>query len=156
VGALLTEVLEEEGFAFVQASDLDDGLQLARACGPDLIVLDLAPHTAGGSGLAHLGGDRATRHLPLIVVLRPGARLDRSRAGSIDAVLPGPLDLDVLLEHIWRVGNARLLGAVNGPGRGEPRPVSDGGSEAAALAPGVLRSADVAGAEPAVRAGHEP
>ena len=111
VSALLSEVLEEEGFAVVQASDIDSGLEQARACGPDLIILDLS-----SGELDRLGGDCATRYLPLIVILRPGACLDLSRTAPIDALLPGPLDLDLLLEHIWRVGNARLLGAVNGPG----------------------------------------
>ena len=152
----LTEALQEEGFAVVQAGDVQDGVRQARACGPDLIVLDLPPHAVAGRGLDRLRHDQVTRGLPLIVIRRPGVRLDLSRSGAIDALLSSPVDLDVVLEHVWRVVNTRLLGTVKDHGRGDPpRLVRDGGSEAAS-ATGALRSDDMAGTDPPVRHRREP
>ena len=90
------------------------------------------------------------------MIRRPGVRLDLSQSGAIDALLSSPVDLDVVLEHVWRVVNTHVLGTVNGHGSGDsPRLVRDGGS-GAAPATGVLRSADVAGTDPPVRDRHEP
>jgi DNA-binding response OmpR family regulator len=133
---LLAEALQEEGFAVVQARTVHDGVRQAHAGGPDLIVLDLLPGAVAGPGLDRLRHDRATRGLPLIVIRRPGVRLDRGRRGASDALLSSPVDVDALLEHVWRVVNTRLLGTVNRHGRGDPpRLVRDGGSETAVRDP---------------------
>ncbi len=123
---LLTDVLQEEGFSVVRAGDVRHVVQHARARGPDLIVLDLLPHAVAEPVLDRLRHDRATRRLPLIVIRRADVPLDLSRSGPIDALLSSAVDVDLLLDHVWRAVNTHVLGTVNGHGRCDPpRPVAE-------------------------------
>lgn len=113
---LLTEALQEEGFGVTQASDVPDALRQARACEPDLIVLDPRPTTSVARELQRLRADPATCGLPLIVIRRAGPCPDDGRAYAWQA---NPVDVDLLVEHVWRVVNTHVLGIPVGHGRGE-------------------------------------
>jgi CheY-like chemotaxis protein len=110
---LLTEALQEEGFAVAHADDVPDALRQARACEPDLIVIDPRPTASVARELNRLRSDPATTGLPLIVIRRTGMRID---SGGVYAWPAGPVDVDLLLEHVWRVVNRRVLGVLNGHG----------------------------------------
>jgi CheY-like chemotaxis protein len=121
---LLTEALQEEGFGVVQAGDVPDALRQARACEPDLIVIDPRPTASVARELNRLRTDPATRGLPLIVIRRAGLYPD---GGRLYAWPASPVDVDLLLEHVWRVVNTHVLGILNGRGTGDrPRPASGG------------------------------
>jgi CheY-like chemotaxis protein len=149
---LLTDALQEAGFAVAQAGDVYDALRQARACVPDLIVIDLLPQASAARVLDRLQNDPATRSLPLIVIRGAGPRLDPGRSGRVDALLSSPADLDILFEHVWRVVNTRVLGAVNARGRTDPRVLV--GDPEAALPGGALRSVEVAATQKPGRGRH--
>jgi CheY-like chemotaxis protein len=135
---LLTEALQEEGFAVAQAGDVHDALRQARDSRPDLIVVDPPPASVTRV-LDRLRSDPATRGLPLIVIRRAGVPLD---SGRLYAWPSSPVDVDLVLEHVWRVVNTRVLGLLNGHGRGDPaRLVRD--RPETALVGDMLRSVEV-------------
>ena len=110
---LLIEALQEEGFAITQAADVPDALRQARACEPDLIVIDPPPSAPVTRVLNRLRSDTATRGVPVVMIRRTGMRID---SGGVYAWPAGPVDVDLLLEHVWRVVNRRGLGVLNGHG----------------------------------------
>ena len=114
----LADALQEEGFAVVQAGEVHDAVPRARACEPDLIVVDPRPEASVARVLDRLRSDAATRGRPLIVIRRAAVRPGADPSDRVDALLPGPVDLEVLLEHVWRVVNTRVLGAVGARGHG--------------------------------------
>jgi CheY-like chemotaxis protein len=108
VWRLLADALQEEGFTVVEAGDLGEAVRQARACEPDLIVIDL-PQATLECVLDRMRSDPGTRGCPIIVVRRAGARPGSGRSESVD--------LNVLLEHVWRVVNTRVLGAIKPRGQ---------------------------------------
>ena len=111
---LLTAALEAEGFDVAQAGDVPDALRQARAGEPDLIVIDPRPTASVARELNRLRSDPATRDRPLIVIRRTGVPLDSSRPYAWPA---SPVDVDLLLEPVWRLVNTRVLGLLTGDGR---------------------------------------
>jgi CheY-like chemotaxis protein len=70
------------GFDVIEASSAEEGLRLARAELPDVIVLDLVMPGMGGSDfLAELRADQVTCRIP--VVIATGATLDDEEARSL-------------------------------------------------------------------------
>jgi CheY-like chemotaxis protein len=106
---LLTDVLQDEGFAVVLAADSDEALCKVRTLGPDLILVDALSRAARDRMIARLRCDVALRSIPLVVIRRQHA--DAANAGQPSDLEP---DLDTLLEHVWRMVNTRVLGASRG------------------------------------------
>ena len=101
---LLTEALEEEGFGVAQAGDVPDALRQARACEPDLIVIDPRPTASVTRELNRLRSNPATRGVPLIVIRHAGVPLE---SGRVYAWPASPVRVDLPIEHVWRVVNTR-------------------------------------------------
>jgi CheY-like chemotaxis protein len=82
------------------------GLDLARSCRPDLLLLDIhLPDIDGYQVLARLRADPATRTLPVVAVTAQAMPDDVRRvlAAGFDGYLAKPLDLarfDALLERM--------------------------------------------------------
>jgi DNA-binding response OmpR family regulator len=110
---LLTEALQAEGFAVAQAADVPDALRQARACEPDLIVIDPPPSASVTRVPNRLRSDTATRGRPVIVIRRARACVD---SGGAYAWSVSPIDVELLRAHVWRVVNTRVLGILNGHG----------------------------------------
>ena len=110
---LLTEALQEEGFAVAHADDVPDALRQARACEPDLIVIDPPPSAPVTRVLNRLRSDTATRGVPVVMIRRAGVGLDSGRAYAWS---PSAVDVDLVRAHVWRVVNTRVLGILNGHG----------------------------------------
>ena len=67
--ALLTAVLEREGFTVVTASDGEAGLAAVQALDPDLVILDVGlPRVDGLEVTRRLRANGATRTLPIILL----------------------------------------------------------------------------------------
>jgi DNA-binding response OmpR family regulator len=65
----ITGVLSAGGYTVLSALNGDDGLRLARAETPDLILLDLIlPHKDGFAVLEELKKDTQTRGIPVIIM----------------------------------------------------------------------------------------
>jgi CheY-like chemotaxis protein len=120
LGVALSEALQDAGFAVTQAGDVQDALRKARAGVPDLIVIDLSTQASARRELNLLRYDPVTRRLPLIRFCWADPGADPGRSGGVDTLLSSPADLDILLEHVWRVVNTRVLGALNAGVRTDP------------------------------------
>jgi CheY-like chemotaxis protein len=106
---LLAELLQGEGFTVNEARSADEAVHRAQATRPDLIVLHLPPRKAGADILEELQRHPDTRGVPLIGVGRSGPSAGKMFEG-VDVLLPGAVDRDILLEHLWEVINLRVLG----------------------------------------------
>jgi two-component system, NtrC family, response regulator AtoC len=99
----VSELLTEEGYQAISASNGADAVALAKARAPDLVVCDIAmPRMDGYQVLAALRAHPATTHLPFIFL---SARAERNevRAGmnlGADDYVTKPFQLVELLEAI--------------------------------------------------------
>lgn len=95
---LVSNIFEDEGFAYSVATDGEAGLAVAYSWAPDLILLDLSlPKLSGWDVIQRLraGGLRT----PVIALTAHAIRGDRERALSLgcDDYLSKPFELDQLL-----------------------------------------------------------
>jgi CheY-like chemotaxis protein len=98
--------LELAGHEVVEASNGEDGLELALSQRPDAIVLDLMlPKLDGISVLEALGADQQTRDVPVILLTAKTQREDRRaawRAGCTEYLTKpfSPVDLVKVAERV--------------------------------------------------------
>jgi two-component system, sensor histidine kinase len=114
--ALAVDFLESLGFTLAEASDGCEGLEMARAIHPDLIVVDNRMPVMSGLELTRLLRAQAEfASVPIIAVSASATREDRERSLSagVDAFLTKPLDLRELLQRMgplmkleWDYGDA--------------------------------------------------
>ena len=108
VGAVVADVLADEGYEVRRARNGREGLDVLQAWLPRLIVLDLMmPEMDGWTFRAEqrrLGGQVAA--VPVIVL--SGAREARARAGELGAVqaISKPFDLDEVVAAVGRWSQA--------------------------------------------------
>src|SRR3712207_574218 len=89
---LLFDVLSEEGYGVLQATDGTDGLSLAERHRPDAILLDLTlPPTSGLDVLASLKQGRTTRHIP--VMMMSGRALPQDHRADVETFVAKPFDI---------------------------------------------------------------
>jgi DNA-binding response OmpR family regulator len=91
----LSEALDEEGFAVVEVADVKDAAARASECTPDLVLIARLRQPLDGRVLRRLRTDPAFGGAPLVVV-----RGSRARESA---------DIDIILEHVWRTINTRVL-----------------------------------------------
>ena len=97
---LLRDLLTDEGYAVLEASNGSAAVRLAQRQPPALVLLDLVlPEQSGLELLAELKSTRATARVPVIAV---SARTDLlARAAELaDAVVAKPFDIEELLAKI--------------------------------------------------------
>ena len=93
VQQLETELLSGEGYAVTATDSALGAAGLARRLNPDAIVLGLGlPYRSGASLLAELKADRATAHIPVVIVSGMADSLPDQRRELAAAVLPNPFD----------------------------------------------------------------
>jgi DNA-binding response OmpR family regulator len=69
--------LEQQGYTILTASDGEEGLRVARAEAPDLILLDLLmPKLSGAEMLRILRAEDGTRTIPVLVLSNSSRRED--------------------------------------------------------------------------------
>ena len=82
----ISEVLIQEGFKVLNASDGDEGLKFAKAENPDLILLDLIlPKKDGFEVLKELKADEKMKDIPVIVLTNLEGVGDVEKALSLGA-----------------------------------------------------------------------
>ena len=113
---VLTEAFRAEGFDVAQARNVAEARAQARLRPPDLVVIDPAPTASVPRELNRLRADRVTGGVPLIVIRRSAtgrAEAGHAEAGHAEhgayAWTASAIDMDLLLEHVWRVVNMRVL-----------------------------------------------
>ena len=101
--ALLTDALEESGYAVLVAADGETALQRAAQAGPDLVLLDATLPGLDGFGLSRaLRAGERTGHVPLIFLVAEGGTetlLAAIDAGAVDCVAK-PVPVRELLARI--------------------------------------------------------
>src|SRR6476469_8614908 len=108
---VLARKLKREGFEVLLAVDGRDGLNVAQADLPDLILLDLSiPKIDGWECARQLKASDGTRAIPIIALSAHAMRGERERAldAGCDEYDTKPIDFPGLLARI-----DRLLEAVN-------------------------------------------
>jgi len=108
----LSTLLNDHGWEARTANSADEGLALAQADVPDVILLDvMMPERGGLSTLVALRKDERTKSVPVVLVTGIqdelthdfGHFLDRFKKYHPDAYVEKPVDPDRLLETLERV-----------------------------------------------------
>ncbi|MDJ0896464.1 MAG: response regulator [Alphaproteobacteria bacterium] len=99
----LLEQLLEDDYALVMACDGEEGLALAMAETPDLILMDLSlPGLDGWEATRRIKSSEHLRRIPVIALTSHAMRGDEERArdAGCDDYLCKPIDEDLLFEKI--------------------------------------------------------
>ena len=93
---LVRDVLEFSGYEVIEATSGEDGVRLAEAEHPHLILMDLQlPGIDGAEALRRIRGGRAGRDVPVVAVTAFAMAEDRSRvfATGFDGYLEKPISV---------------------------------------------------------------
>jgi CheY-like chemotaxis protein len=98
---LIAEVLQDQGFTVVTATDGRQALSLVERAPPDGIVTDLMiPHLDGATLCQRVKTNPLT-HAIIVILISASHRLEReARRCPADAILPKPFDLDDLVDLV--------------------------------------------------------
>jgi CheY-like chemotaxis protein len=112
---VLSALLAGEGFAVLDASTGEAGLQLAQTGRPRAILLDLAlPTLSGLDVLRELKRSPATAEIPVLIVSAYGTLLPPQDAPLVHAIVDKPFDYDELLSHVEHA-TGRPVGGARSP-----------------------------------------
>jgi CheY-like chemotaxis protein len=99
----LAELLQEEGFFTVQASNGFSGLRLASEHHPQVILLDLLlPELSGIEVLRELRSAPAGRDMAIVVVTGSPDSLSAAQVADADGVVRKPFDVNGLMLTVHR------------------------------------------------------
>jgi CheY-like chemotaxis protein len=103
---LMRDWLQVNGYATVESTTAEDGIRLALAQQPALILMDIRLGGMNGiEALAHLRADANTRDIPVIAVT--ASVMDEEQRQITDAGFDGyqkkPIELEAFLEEVQRV-----------------------------------------------------
>jgi len=93
---LVRDVLEHAGYRTLEATTAEDGLTLADAHRPDLVLMDVQlPGMDGVQALERLRADPATNGIPVVAVTAFAMKEDRARflAAGFDGYLEKPISV---------------------------------------------------------------
>ena len=100
---LVRDVLRYAGFDVVEARTGEQGVELARACPPDLVLMDIGlPGMDGSDALRELRATPATAGIPVVAVTAFAMAQDRerTRTAGFDGYLTKPLDIRALPDQV--------------------------------------------------------
>jgi two-component system cell cycle response regulator DivK len=100
---LVRDVLQYAGFDVVAASSAEQGVAIALASPPDLVLMDLQlPGMDGTEALRHLRDSPLTRSVPVVAVTAFAMKDDRERAltAGFDGYLEKPISVQALPEQV--------------------------------------------------------
>jgi CheY-like chemotaxis protein len=99
----LTDLLTDEGYDVVAVESALGAVARIRQVQPSAILLDLGlPYLSGASLLSQLAQDRTTAGTPIIVVSAHHEILPPGRRALVAAIVPKPIDPEVLLDAVRR------------------------------------------------------
>jgi signal transduction histidine kinase len=104
--ALMSALLGRLGFTVLEAENGVQGVDLARAAQPDLVVIDsVMPVMDGAQATRRLRDSSFVPSPPIIVVSASASKADReaSLQAGADAFLPKPVDFQMLLHEVQRL-----------------------------------------------------
>jgi CheY-like chemotaxis protein len=97
------DLLAMSGYSTIQASDGAQGVELARAQKPDLVLMDIMMPKMDGYTACHaIKSDKATKDIPVIMVTAVGFDLNRQLAERVgaSAYVTKPIDREELMKTI--------------------------------------------------------
>ncbi len=100
---LVRDVLQSRGYRTEETDNAEDGLRLARASQPALILMDIQlPGMNGMDALKLLRADPATREIPAMAVTASAMTHDRQKimAAGFDAYQTKPLNVREFVEAV--------------------------------------------------------
>jgi two-component system cell cycle response regulator DivK len=100
---LVRDVLQFAGFDVVEARSGEQGVALAKACFPDLVLMDIQlPHMDGAEALNRLRDSPETRRVPVVALTAFAMREDREQAlrAGFDGYLEKPISVRDLPEQV--------------------------------------------------------
>jgi two-component system cell cycle response regulator DivK len=103
---LMREVLQVTGYRTLEADMAEEGIRLARAAHPALVLMDLQlPGMDGFTALAALRADAATRAIPVIAVTASAMSHQRPQivAAGFDGYQPKPISVRDFLQVVREV-----------------------------------------------------
>ena len=107
---MLSRRLQRRGYEVVLAIDGEDGLDVARASAPDLVLMDMSlPVVDGWEATRRLKADAALRHIPVIALTAHAMANDREKAmeAGCDDYDTKPIELPRLLAKMEALLRAR-------------------------------------------------
>lgn len=110
---LATAILESANHAVLRAENAPDGIALARANAPDLVLMDIQlPGMDGMEAIRILKNDPATRSIPVIALTSFAMKGEEEqiRAAGCDAYLAKPYHYKELLATVDRLLKIRPAG----------------------------------------------
>jgi CheY-like chemotaxis protein len=101
IRALLVDLLVEEGYEVVAASNGAEGVTLARAAHPDVIMMDLRmPVMTGVEAIRVLKADPGLRSIPILAMSAGTILKAEVQHLPVEGLVDKPFDLDALLARI--------------------------------------------------------
>ena len=100
---LARDIWNHAGYETLEAENADDGLELARARHPGLVLMDVQlPGMDGVQALVRLRADPATADIPVIALTAFAMKADRERfiAAGFDQYMEKPLDIRELPRQV--------------------------------------------------------
>ncbi|EOQ65290.1 MULTISPECIES: response regulator [Acinetobacter] len=97
------EILTKHGYDVLEASNGADGVTLAKAEQPDLVLMDVVmPGVNGFQATRQITRDEETKHIPVVIVSTKDQATDRvwgKRQGAIDYLIK-PIEEKQLIDVI--------------------------------------------------------
>ena len=100
---LLRDLLRVHGYQYLEAVDGLSGVEMARECKPDLILMDIQlPKLDGYSATRQLKADEDTREIPIVAVTSFAMKgeEERAREAGCDAYLSKPINIHLLMDTV--------------------------------------------------------
>jgi two-component system, cell cycle response regulator DivK len=109
--AIFAAILNHNGYEVLEAANGEDGVALARARHPDLILMDISlPRMDGLEATSLLKADASTADIPIVAVTAHAMREDeeRVRRAGCDGYLAKPVEPRRVVQEVERfVGPAK-------------------------------------------------
>jgi len=100
---LARDLLRFHGFAIIEATNAEDGLELARAQTPRLVLMDVQlPGMDGVTALGHLRADARTAKIPVVAMTASVMKEDRERfdKAGFDGFIMKPIDVRAFPQQV--------------------------------------------------------
>jgi two-component system cell cycle response regulator DivK len=100
---LARDLLQYHGFVIAEATNAEDGLDLAREKAPKLILMDIQlPGMDGVTALGHLRADTATSAIPVVAMTASVMKEDRERfeKAGFDGFITKPIDVSKFPQQV--------------------------------------------------------
>ncbi len=98
--AVFTQWLVKAGHEVLAADNAEEGLQIARDQGPQLVLMDVVlPGMSGFQATRAMSRDEATRDIPVLIVSTKGMETDKAwgmRQGATDYIVKPPREEDLI------------------------------------------------------------